>query len=117
VGFCVAAKATVGAAETLCHRETFFAANPELRGQVVVHHAVEQQVLKRYPGVFSREELSSRGASRGIPVEDNPATHLSAIRRSWNGFYKTNPSATREDILNHATRVDRQFGGGFRPPR
>ena len=51
--------ASFGSAASNNYRATFFAAHPELEGQVVVHHAVEQQVLTRYPGVVSEAEMHS----------------------------------------------------------
>lgn len=32
--------------------EKFFNENPEFKSKVVVHHAVDQQVLKKYSGSF-----------------------------------------------------------------
>ena len=37
-----------------------------------VHHAIELQVLKRYPGAFSPKELNSFQNMRGIPGEMDP---------------------------------------------
>ena len=42
-----------------CYRKTFFDAYPDLQGKVVVHHAIEQQILKRYPGLFTEEEINA----------------------------------------------------------
>jgi RHS repeat-associated protein len=109
-------EASVGYSDSTDYRGTFFGENPDLQGQVVVHHAVEQQVLKRYPGLFDVTEIHSLENLRGIPLESNNTLHLSQIRRSWNGFYRTNPAPTREDVLSHATEVDRLFGSQFLPP-
>lgn len=50
------------------YRETFFNANPSLKGkQMVIHHAIEQQVLTKYPNVFRRDEINSLENLRGIP--------------------------------------------------
>ncbi|WCQ97075.1 hypothetical protein NQZ70_09866 [Sorangium sp. Soce836] len=99
------------------YREVFFGTHPELRGQVVVHHAVEQQVLKRYPGLFTEAEIHSIENLRGIPKSANPDVHLSQIRRSWNEFYRTNPSPTRQQVFDFATELDARFGAKFNPPR
>jgi len=40
-----------------CYHTTFFNAFPKLKGKVVVHHAVEQQILKKYPGLFTKTEM------------------------------------------------------------
>lgn len=98
------------------YRETFFAAHPALRDKVVVHHAVEQQVLKRYPGLFTEAEIHSLNNLRGIPKSMNPDVHLSKIRRAWNEFYRTHPRPTKQEVLDLAARLDRDLGSIFEPP-
>ncbi len=92
------------------------AANPRVKGKVVVHHAIEQQVLKRHPNLFSKAEIHSLENLRGIPKSLNPDIHLSKIRKSWNRFYKNNPNPTRQQFLNEATEIDNLFGHLFTPP-
>jgi hypothetical protein len=81
-----------------------------------VHHAIEQQVLSRYSGLFSADEIHSLENLRGIPKGVvNSRVYLSAIRNMWNDFYASNPSPTRQDVLNYATEVDDQLGQWFTP--
>ncbi len=98
------------------YRETFFEAFPYLRGLVWVHHAIEQQVLKRYPGVITQSELNSLANLRGIPNEINSDVHLSQIRILWNNFYNTHATATKQQLLDYATQIDNMFGSQFNPP-
>ncbi len=98
------------------YKETFFEAYPETRSKVIVHHAVEQQVQKRYPNLVSDSELHSLENLRGIPKEKNSDLHLSKIRKEWNRFYKTNPTPTKQQLLDKATSIDKQFGVEFNPP-
>ncbi len=98
------------------YRETFFAAHPALRDKVVVHHSVEQQVLKRYPGLFTEAEIHALKNLRGVPKSINPELHLSTIRRAWNDFYRTHPRPTKQEVLDFAGQLDRQFGALFEPP-
>lgn len=107
--------AQVGTSNSKDYRKTFFTANPELKGQVVVHHAVEQQIAKRYPGVFSESQINSLKNLRGIPLKDNNTLHLSIIRKIWNKFYRTNPNATMEDVLKQTTKIDNDYGHLFNP--
>ena len=109
-------EARFGNAATSDYKKTFFDANPELKGEVVVHHAVEQQVLKRHPGLVTESEMHSLENLRGVPKPINSAVHLSAIRKAWNRFYKSNPNPSLQDILDQATLIDDQFGHLFRPP-
>jgi hypothetical protein len=77
---------------------------------------VEQQVMRRYPGRFTLSEMHSLENLRGIPKgQVNSRVHLSAIRKEWNQFYKNHPNATKQQILDHATRVDLKFGTNFNP--
>jgi hypothetical protein len=109
-------QATFGTSTTTNYRVTFFNANPELNGTVVVHHAVEQQVMKRFPGLVSESELHSLENLRGIPKEINSDVHLRGIRREWDNFYIDNASPTKEQLLRKATEIDKYFGNLFNPP-
>lgn len=102
--------------ESRAYQRTFFKENPGLRGKVVVHHAIEQQVQKLYPGVISTEELHSIGNLRGIPKDKNKELHLRQLRDEWNRFYETHPTATREELNEKVADIDRQYGGEFDPP-
>ena len=109
-------RATFGTAERMDYRRTYFETYPGLERKVVVHHAVEQQALKRYGGEVSAREMHSLENLRGIPKTDNPKLHLKQIRREWDAFYREHPNATREQLLEHATRIDDKFGQLFDPP-
>lgn len=107
---------SVGSTADHKYKRTFFNEHPELKGKVVVHHAIEQQVLKRYPGLFSADEIHSLENLRGIPKGDiNSKVHLSDIRVSWNEFYRTHSNPTRQDVLDHVTHVDDKLGNWFSP--
>lgn len=107
--------ARVGESTSNDYRGTFFEANPNLKGQVVVHHAVEQQVKKLYPNLFTNSQMHSLENLRGVQLSDNNVLHLSVIRRLWNSFYRDNPNATADQILEQATKIDKDYGELFRP--
>ncbi len=107
--------AKVGNATSVNYNNTFFAANPGTKGKVWVHHAIEQQVLKEYPGLFTTNEIHSLENLRGIPKGVNSEVHLSAIRKLWNGFYKTHSNPSRQEVLDFATEVDDKLGHWFTP--
>lgn len=102
------------------YRNTFFDAHPELkRGDYWVHHAIEQKVLKKYPGLFTEAELHSLGNLRGVHKDVNSEVHLSKVRLMWNRFYAEHPpgsGVTRQDFLDYARHIDQQLGGSFTPP-
>jgi len=98
------------------YTETFFAQNPAARGKVVVHHAVERGIEKKYPGLFTQDELHSIENLRGIPKGAvNSNIHLSKIRLAWNDFYNSHPNPTKQEVLDYATKVDDMLGHWFEP--
>lgn len=109
--------ATFGYTDSFDYKKTFFDENPGLEGEVVVHHAVEQQTLRRYPGTITPNEMHSLENLRGIPKgEVNSRVHLSQLRKEWNRFYRNNPNPSKQDLLNEATRLDQKYGQEFNPP-
>jgi hypothetical protein len=110
-------RASLGHAPSTNYRKTFFAAHPDLQGKVIVHHGVEQHVLDRYPGAITESELHSLDNLRGIPKGANAQTHLREIRKEWNAFYRQHPErATKEQLLDKASEIDRKYGHLFDPP-
>ncbi len=78
---------------------------------------IEQQALKKYPGVLTENELHSLENLRGIPTSANAKTHLREIRKEWNEFYRQHPEhATKEQLLDKATEIDDKYGRLFDPP-
>ncbi|GAA1214058.1 putative T7SS-secreted protein [Prauserella alba] len=111
------APAKFGHATHTNYRKTFFEKHPDLEGKVVVHHAVEQQALKKYPDSgISAAEMHSYENLRGIPKEANAQLHLRSIRKEWNEFYKDHPNASTEELLDFATHIDNKYGNQFNPP-
>lgn len=102
------------------YRATFFAAHPELQGQVIVHHAIEQQVLTKFPGVVSEAAIHALENLRGIPIAINNELHLSFIRVEWNRFYEpfieTGTKPTLPQLVKKATEIDLKYGRQFMPP-
>jgi hypothetical protein len=114
------AGAQFGNAASSDYRATFFAAHPETEGVVVVHHAVEQQVLTRFPGVVAEAEMHSLENLRGIPSDINSELHLSTLRVEWNRFYRpfvaSGTTPTKAQLLAKATALDDLYGARFKPP-
>jgi hypothetical protein len=53
---------------------------------------------------------------RGIPNELNRTLHQGDIRKAWNAFFKENPKASKQELLDFATEIDRRYGHLFLPP-
>jgi hypothetical protein len=110
--------ATFGHTDSFDYKKTFFDANPETSGEVVVHHAVEQQAIRRYPDAqITPNEMHSLENLRGVPKgEVNSRVHLSELRKEWNRFYRDNPAPAKQDLLKFATQLDKKYGHEFNPP-
>jgi hypothetical protein len=109
--------ATVGWETSTDYRKTFFDANPKLNpNDYVVHHGIEQQVFNRYPGIFTNEEINSLENLRGVRKDFDDNLHKKVFRREWDEFYAAHPAATRQDILDKVTELDRKYGQLFDPP-
>ncbi|HEX7658858.1 MAG TPA: hypothetical protein VF444_05205 [Pseudonocardiaceae bacterium] len=81
-----------------------------------MHHAVEQQVLNRYPGLVRPEELHSFENLRGIPTGAiNNRVHLKLIRAEWKKFYQSHQHPSKQDLLDFATHIDDKYGRTFKP--
>ncbi len=108
----------VSEAKKIDYKKVFFDEYPDLEGKVVVHHGVEQQVLKKpqTKGLFTEAEMHSLDNLRGIPKEINSDLHLSKIRKEWNRFYREFPNPTKEQLLNKRLEIDKKYGDLFNPP-
>jgi len=69
----------------------------------VVHHARELQLLDKYPGVYTQDELNAFKNMRGIPAKYTDALHYGAIREEWNQGYEGLNSLIAERKLSPGT--------------
>jgi hypothetical protein len=98
------------------YRKTFFEANPNLiKSDYVVHHAIEQDIINKYPNLFTKDEINSLFNLRGIPKDMNSRLHLSQLRMEWDRFYKTHMMATRQEIIDFKVTLDQKYGNQFNP--
>ncbi|MFC3958343.1 DUF4157 domain-containing protein [Halovivax cerinus] len=111
--------ARFGTAKRKDYRKTFFEYYPHLKGEVEVHHAVEQQTLRRYPDVVSEAEIHSLENLRGIPNQKRGQLHRGKIRQEWDLFYKKMDSrdeeVTKKKLLDKATEIDNEYREEFVP--
>ncbi|WP_245437170.1 hypothetical protein [Mesorhizobium helmanticense] len=110
------AGASFGKAASKNYRKTFLHANPNLGGDVVVHHAAERQILTRYLGLVAEDEMHSLQNLRGIPKGLDDLLHKTVFRFEWNKFYRLHPQPTRQQVLDYVTYIDKKYGHLFNPP-
>jgi hypothetical protein len=108
--------ASFGKAASKNYRKTFLDANPDLVGDVVVHHAAERQVLTRYLGLVAEDEMHSFQNLRGIPKGIDNLLHKTVFRFEWNKFYRSHPQPTRQQVLDYVAYIDKKYGHLFSPP-
>jgi RHS repeat-associated protein len=112
--------AKFGTSTTTDYAKTFRNANPSVAGKVVVHHAVPQHVLSKYPGVVTKSEIHSLENLRGIPKDINGELHQSTLKKEWNKIFdewdKMKKKPTKQELLDKATELDRKYGDRFDPP-
>ncbi|TPI47399.1 hypothetical protein FJW05_10450 [Mesorhizobium sp. B2-9-1] len=82
----------------------------------MVHHSIEQQVLEKYPGLFTEQEINSIENLRGIRGEFDTNLHQKVIKGEWRDFYQTHPAATRQQVIDKATEIDQKYGHLFDSP-
>ncbi len=70
-----------------------------------VHHAIELQALRRYPGVFTPGELNSFTNMRGIPAEvgGRRQLHNAKVREMWDRHYRQLDQTIRRRGLTPGT--------------
>ncbi|WP_196772383.1 hypothetical protein [Mesorhizobium loti] len=108
--------ASLGRAFSNNYRKTFLDANPNLTGDIVVHHAAERQAWTRYKNLFAEDEMHSLPNLRGIPKELDSLLHKTIFRFEWDQFYEAHPQATRQQVLDYVTYIDKKYGHLFNPP-
>ncbi len=76
-----------------------------------VHHAIELQVLDRYPGVFRPSELNDFQNMRGIgrELKGRRQLHNSYIRSAWNRHYRKLDAEIQRQKLQEGTQAYRSY--------
>jgi hypothetical protein len=98
--------------------------NPQYKGTHEIHHSREWNVLKRYPGTFTPNELNLGSMMRPIVKGQKlhgKSLHRSHIRKSWDAFQgrfqgrfdagNISPVKMRDLINRHAEYIDRMYLG------
>ncbi len=91
------------------------------QSEIEVHHAIEQQVLTKYPGLFTEDEIlfdirNLRGICGNYAKQD---LHRRQVRALWDQYYEKwaakKVTPTRLDVILAARYIDNQFGQLFYP--
>jgi hypothetical protein len=103
------------------YRDAFFNAHPGLlpmADKIFVHHSLPQDLLTKYPGLFSAAEINAVEGLRGIHKSTNAKLHCGMINKDWFRFIKAHKSTglTRQRVLDMRDFVDKQYGSQFIPP-
>ena len=88
------------------YRETYLTAHPEYRSYhklFEVHHRIPQDVLTRYPELFSHREIHD--ASNLVGIARDTKAH-EPIKKLWENYFKTHRQPSRNDIIDFASNID-----------
>jgi hypothetical protein len=115
----------LGTGRTVDWRGNFREAFPEIPQNVFdgmeIHHAIPRGAINtHYPTLgVTPYQLHSVENLRGIPrttLGPNGGALHTEIGVIWNAFYRQNPNASLQDLLDFARTIDDQFGHLFVPP-
>ncbi len=99
----------------------FYSKFPHLRkfkSEMQVHHALPQDLLEEHIGLFKAREINNVRFLSGIPNEariDGERVHQ-LITNSWSKFLLQNTNPTREQVMQHMRKLDKDYGRYFVPP-
>jgi hypothetical protein len=85
--------------------------DPDLKGKVVIHHAIPKFAFLKYRGSIPLDGLHEIANLRGIPKELDPVEHQRKIHNLWRTFYLDHTtSATAKELRDFALAIDDGFG-------
>jgi len=102
------------------YRDAFFNAHPGLipvADKIFVHHSLPQDLLTKYPGLFSAAEVNDVANLRGIYKSTNSKLHNGKINKDWFRFFKAHKSVglSQQRVTDMRNLVDNQYGFQFIP--
>jgi hypothetical protein len=90
----------------------------KLKSEMQVHHALPQDLLEEHTGLFKAREINDVRFLSAIPNDariGGKRVHQ-LITNSWLEFLKQHPTPTREQVIAHMRKLDKQYGRYFVPP-
>lgn len=88
------------------YRETYLTAHPEYRNYhrpFEVHHRIPQDILEKYPNLFSHREIHCAQNLVGIPYDTKAHAPIKGL---WKDFVQTHSRPSRQDIIDFANKID-----------
>lgn len=97
------------------YRETYLTAHPEYRNYhkpFEVHHRIPQDILEKYPNLFSHREIHDAQNLVGISYDTKAHTPIKGI---WKDFVQAHDKPSREDIIDFANKIDGVYKRHYLP--
>lgn len=97
------------------YREIYLQANPHYKNYSKpfdVHHRIPQDLLTRHPDWFSHKEI--HGADNLVGIPRSTGAHK-LVNQEWKKFWKDYPNATKQDLLNKVSEIDKKYGADYLP--
>ncbi len=74
-----------------------------------IFHSIPLEVLIKYPGVFTYDELVAPAHQRRLPLKYVSAQTVRELREPWINFFDEHPEATQDQILTLEKELDGRF--------
>jgi len=112
--------------------QRFFAARPELKGKVVIFHALPLSILHYYPGIFKSTELHDAANMRPVSIDRLCSTRpypresgyifprltagllfkdarMLSLYKDWQEYFKSHKTTTRAALLAQRAKMEKKY--------
>jgi|GEM_PF-2947292 len=114
----------------------FFAARPDLKGKVVIFHALPLSILHQYTGIFTYAELHDTANMRPVSIDKLCSTkpypresgyifprltpallfkdaRMLSLYKEWQEYFKAHKTTTRAALLAQRAKMDKKYAALF----
>ncbi len=85
------------------------AQNKNIANKAIILRGIPASVLKRYPNIFSEDEIFNDKNFRALPRKLCTVKNIRAFRQPWIDFFVSHNTATKEQLLKVLKSVDAKY--------
>jgi hypothetical protein len=89
--------------------------NKDIANKALILRGIPISVLKRYPNILREDEVFNDKNFRALPQEMSCVGHIQTFREPWINFFKSHPTATKEQLLEILKAVDAKYTSKYLP--
>lgn len=83
--------------------------NRNIANKAVILRGIPASVLKRYPNIFSDDEIFNDKNFRALPLKLSSVKNIRTFRQPWIDFFVSHDTATKEQLLEVLKAVDAKY--------